>query len=451
MFKVWKKRACITLFISFLSAPTNAAIIPLDQSIFAAKIVSLENGEVIYEHNSNMLLNPASTLKTLTFYLAIKNLGENFRFSTSIFMKEHDLYIRFTGDPTLTMKDLDTLISSVSGKIKSGVNTVYLDGDIFSKELYAPGTTVEDIKFYYASPISAFSIDKNYVKFTQSHAGGLNYDNTAMFSLLKLQNKAISTADTELCPLELFNIGANEYALEGCYNSASIPSKLLVAITDPQKYARDLTLKLLKKYNIKAREVKFGKVASRAALLAEHKSEPLNVILKEMMHESDNHIADNLIRFITYNHYQKPASWFLVEKFVSGEVQKELGIDKSQFQIVDGAGLSKKNYINTDFMIRLLDRIYKNENMHKLFFECIPTAISKNSTLSNRFKESDFKAQVYAKTGTLGGVSGLTGIALYDKMGAYSFSILTNNFIGSRNSARILEESVLEEILFKVK
>ncbi len=445
------KKLILLCISSLVSTQALAVVTPLERSNFAAKVVSIGSGEVIYEHNSYMPLNPASTLKTLTFYLALKNLGEDFKFTTAVFASGRNLYIKFTGDPTLTMKDVDSLLASALKKTNSHIDTVYLDGDIFGTELYAPGSFTDNLKFYYASPISAFSIDKNYARFNQSPQGGLKYDNASMVDLLKLKSKAVATSKSDMCPLELFNTGVNEYTLDGCFSANEIPPKLSIAVTDPRKYARDLTLQLLKKYNVKAGKVEFGKVNTHATLLAEHKSVPLKIILKEMMYKSDNHIADSLVRYMTYKHFGKPATWFLVEKFLKSAVTQEFGVDESHFKIVDGAGLSKKNLINADFMITLLDRIYKDEDIRKVYFKSVPTIESEGSTLSKRFANSNFKGAIYAKTGTLDGVSGLTGIVVCDRLPVYSFSILTNNYLGAHNDMRVLEESVLEEIIFKAE
>lgn len=413
-----------------------------NNGIFANKIVNIRSGGILLENNASLPINPASTLKVLTFYLARKNLGKDFKYKTEVLTSSRNLYIRFSGDPTLTMQDLDVLLE-IALKRGTSFDAVYLDGDIFGHELYAPGSSTDNLKFYYSSPISAFSIDKNYAPFVQSKAGGLSYDNTAKFNLLKLRSKAVLAKDLSICPLELFNTGPNEYSLDGCYDNAAIPPKLSIAVTDPKKYARDAIAASLKKHNIAVGKIEFGKVNDKAVLKAEHKSQELSFLLKEMLHKSDNHIADSLVKIMTYQHFKKPASWFLVEKFLKEAVEKDLGVDTEQLRIMDGSGLSKKNYITANFMISLLEHIYKDKAARELFLESTPSFGSADSTLKNRL--ANLPGKVYAKTGTLENVSSLAGIFLGDNGKTYAFALFANNFLGLRNKEE-LEEALLEEV-----
>ena len=78
-------------------------------STVALQVVDLSTGQEVYAYNAEQALNPASTMKVITAATALRTLGPEYRFETTI---DHDgtlgadgvlagsLYVRGTGDPT---------------------------------------------------------------------------------------------------------------------------------------------------------------------------------------------------------------------------------------------------------------------------------------------------------------------------------------------------------------
>ncbi len=425
----------LLLCILLCASQANAMELPAG-SITSARIIDVENGKVLHAGNTDVLLNPGSTLKTLTFYLALKKLGKAFQYKTQMLTDANNLYIKFSGDPTLTLQNLDNMFSLLPKKNK--FLAVYLDGDIFSEEPYAPGTSVDNLKFSYAAPISAFSIDQNYVIFNKVEGADFAYMPLNQPSFLKLKNNAMHSEDA-LCPLELFATGVNEYNLTGCYGATDIPQKLQIAVTDPKKYAYDVVQALLKKHNIVVSKVAFDKVPASAVSAVEHNSEPLPSLLRKVMYYSDNHISDSLVRLMTYKRFKKPASWFLVQEFLKESLQ-ELGFDPEKIQVVDGSGLSKKNFVTVEFMTTLLAVIHKDPEMRTHYYAATPT-------LAEVFNNANWEGRLNAKTGTLDHVFALTGFVMGQDGKVYAFSFNTNNFLGSPKFVKSSYEVVLKNIL----
>ena len=69
-----------------------------------------------------------------------------------------------------------------------------------------------------------------------------------------------------------------------------------------------------------------------------------------------------------------------------------------------------------------------------------------DGTLKNRFKGMQ-GAKILGKTGTLDGVSGLSGYIVIDNNKWFSFSILQNDFKGSSVPIRKLQDEILSAIV----
>src|SRR6187397_1070769 len=78
-------------------------------ALWAAKVVSLDTGAVIFERNPRLLVMPASTMKVVTLAVAAERLGWDWHFSTRIEttgpledgVLRGDLIVAGDGDPTI--------------------------------------------------------------------------------------------------------------------------------------------------------------------------------------------------------------------------------------------------------------------------------------------------------------------------------------------------------------
>ena len=136
-------------------------------------------GDTIAQRNSTYSMIPASVTKTVTTALALKELGPNFRFETSIAYSGHidstgilhgDIYIVGGADPTLA----STLPRQVSvfniwhravkaAGIDSIAGSVIGDDRFFPDEAAAGSWELGDLGTYYGSGASGLSFHENYI------------------------------------------------------------------------------------------------------------------------------------------------------------------------------------------------------------------------------------------------------------------------------------------------
>ena len=82
-------------------------------AMWGAKIVSLDTGVTVFEHNPQKLFSPASNSKLYTVALALDRLGADYRIKTSLYAKARpkasgtlkgDLIVYGRGDPTINAR-----------------------------------------------------------------------------------------------------------------------------------------------------------------------------------------------------------------------------------------------------------------------------------------------------------------------------------------------------------
>jgi serine-type D-Ala-D-Ala carboxypeptidase/endopeptidase (penicillin-binding protein 4) len=100
------------------SVLSDSLFIPANIGI---KVVSIEKGDILFEHDSKALMNPGSNMKLLTSAAALSVLDTNYQFKTAVFIDsdtidgilEGNIYLKGYGDPDLTTSDLDSLANTV--------------------------------------------------------------------------------------------------------------------------------------------------------------------------------------------------------------------------------------------------------------------------------------------------------------------------------------------------
>src|SRR5678815_2118055 len=151
----------------------------LSSAMVGIKVVSLDNGRVLFEENATKLLRPASNMKLYTVAAALDRLSPDFRFSTSVYATTRpdaagvvhgNLTIYGRGDPSIAarfnsgdyLKGIDDLATRI---VAAGVKRV--DGDLVGDESYFVGPQYgsgwewEDLQWYYGAEVSALTVNDN--------------------------------------------------------------------------------------------------------------------------------------------------------------------------------------------------------------------------------------------------------------------------------------------------
>jgi len=175
-----------------------------------------------------------------------------------------------------------------------------------------------------------------------------------------------------------------------------------------------------------------GRVPALAFPVIKHRSEPLRSIIRQINKTSNNQLADALLASLACR-FAEPAQGnaFLLE------IWEDLGLPCDGVHIADGSGLSHKNRLTPRFFVSLLARVIEEPDNFAALCQSLPLA-GRDGTLRDRMRGTAAEGRVYAKTGTLTGVSALSGYVCGSDGPHFVFSVLMNNYTCATETARRL-------------
>ncbi len=347
------------------------------------EVYSSKYEQTIYQLNPHQLFIPASNTKIITAASALEFLGKDYQFATSLLMDGKiiegklvgNLYLRGSGDPSLTDKDIEYLFRSL---VQMGVHeidgTIFIDDTVFDNQVFCSGIFLDDIGRPWNEPLTALMVNRKPI-----HINGV----------------------TSFC----------------CINS-----KLLNDFTFD--IASFLPVVLENQHCTWNKQVAFTQTPCNAVPCAVHKSQPISLLINHAMKVSDNLYADSLFKCIGAQLYGGVGSWqkgiTAIQKFLT----EKIGINGDEFVIEDGSGKSRYNSISPHNICSVLKWIAA-QDYSSVFIQSLPIS-GIDGSLKGRMGQAI--AQVEAKTGTLPGVSSLSGY-IHAQDDVLIFSIVINGFI----------------------
>jgi D-alanyl-D-alanine carboxypeptidase/D-alanyl-D-alanine-endopeptidase (penicillin-binding protein 4) len=125
-----------------------------------------------------------------------------------------------------------------------------------------------------------------------------------------------------------------------------------------------------------------------------------------------------------------------------------IGLDPEKYSYADGSGVSRYNLVSAELLIELLIYMYNNPEFNRFYNSLAIAGV--DGTLEKRMIDTDAEGRVFAKTGTLNGVSALSGYVKTLNDHLLAFSILIQNFVEKTRVARNLQDEICN-ILVKYK
>src|SRR5580693_4864351 len=365
-----------------LAGPLTAPALGPQVSALVADPVT---GRVLLSEHGSRAMTPASTTKLATGLAALAVLGDDARFTTKVVRgaAPGSIILVGGGDPTLAVKPfpardyprpatLASLAASTARALKTqGRRTVVLgyDTSLYTGPGLAPGWPADYVTGGDVTPIVSLEVDQGRLT-----AAGQPEDSDDPYNLsARSQDPAgmAASAFTELLTADGIHV---------------------TGAPQPQT------------------------AATRSATLASVISPPLSALVAQMLEESNNVIAENLARQVAVATGQ-PASFSGAAQAVIKEL-KRLGVTTG-IHLVDGSGLSPQDSIAPVTLVKVLELAAGNPK-YRAVLTGLPVA-GFSGTLSAG--ESVFSGisgaalgSVRAKTGNLGTVASLVGLA-YDKTG----------------------------------
>ena len=127
------------------------------------------------------------------------------------------------------------------------------------------------------------------------------------------------------------------------------------------------------------------------------------------------------------------------------EFLRTIGIERGSYLMVDGSGLSRNNRFSPHQVVQLLRAMYFHPYGRE-FLRSLPFSGEEDSSWKQRLAEPPYAGNVFAKTGTISGVSTLSGYAKARSGKLYAFSILCND-VRATWEARRLQDRIVRAII----
>ncbi len=375
----------------------------------AGLFVTTEQGGVLYQKNHQQAFIPASTTKLITALLALQHWGADYRFKTEFYLTEAGQYspmllVKGYGDPFLVSEELAFVAKQLAQRLQqqgiSRLAGIQLDTGYYKGGIKFSGASQTDNPYDAVSSALAANFNTLYVQKTAEGfiSGELQTPITPTATFLAGKIQAFTQTKSGL--KKRINLGQNEVLA--------------------QRYFAELLAAFLRQEGVNVDQgVERASVPENAVLLYEHRNrQVLSEVIRPMMKYSTNFIANQLALNLSREITGVPASAETVASVYQQQLTEQFGWQ--DFTVKEGAGLSRENRLSPE---QLIDVLHAFEPWRDLLPE--------------------IESNVYAKSGTLLGVSTLAGYLYREESNQkkwYPFAVMINQKVPFRYRNKLAQE-----------
>ena len=448
-----------------------------DRERWGVLAVSLDQGDTLISLQSRRAMIPASNVKLLTAVAALHHLGPEFRYRTFVLSRgsvvdgtlDGDLILYGTGDPALSWRFADTrrrgeVIDSLAAAVeRAGILRVR--GEVLGDATYFSGPGVHptwepsDLNEWYGAAATALSFNENVasIRVAPGNAAGspplvFTIPQGAPVPVLNLARTVEGRPARRLSMVR--PDPGTPIRIEGGIQRGGRDRWRLFTVTEPDRFAAVMFRRALEARGVvvdggadrvaRASDSPLTGTASffrdstttRLRVVAEHRSPPLLELLTVMNRVSHNLYAELTLKTLgrvvrgegTFN-----AGAAVVEQFMIDHA----GVHPDEVALADGSGLSRDNAVSPLAFVRTLAYAADTEWWDPLW-STLPEA---GPSGLRRMRNSAAAENLRAKTGTLTGVSALSGVVRTVEGERIAFSIIQNG-VRSRAHAKRIEDAM---------
>jgi D-alanyl-D-alanine carboxypeptidase/D-alanyl-D-alanine-endopeptidase (penicillin-binding protein 4) len=425
-------------------------------------VLGLKEDRLILDMNLEKLYTPASNVKIITSLTALKKLKPHYTFKTIFYadgpirdgVLHGNLYIKGFGDPDLVPEQVWRMATELRD---SGLHTV--DGDLvaddsfFDHRLRGPGWDTRWSNRAYHAPIGALSVNFNTVTvkvLPGAEAGGkASVYMDPRIDYLRLKNLATTGPAGSRSSIVVGRVPTSLGDLvivRGSIPRDSKGERRLINISKPALYAATLFHQTLEDVGVVVTgDHRLGKTPISATEHLVHESRPLSLIVWGLNKFSNNFIAEQILKTMGAEFHGEPGTLAKGLQVVRGYME-EIGIKPDSYRLVDGSGLSPQNRLSPAQIIWALRTAYRDFELAPEFMASLGV-MGSDGSLTHRLRENPARSNVRAKTGSLNGVSALSGYARIPDVGPVAFSILLNGGRCNPYEAQDLQDKILSLLL----
>ena len=169
------------------------------------------------------------------------------------------------------------------------------------------------------------------------------------------------------------------------------------------------------------------------------RSHSIGEVMKQMMKESDNLFAECTYYQVAASSGKRPAKAKDAQE-IEKDLLNKIGLNADDYSLADGSGLSLYNYLSAEAQVALLRYAWQTPNIFQTLFPTLPIA-GEDGTLKRRMQDTPAQGRVWAKTGTVSGVSALSGYLVAPNGHYIAFSII-NQGVKQGSAGRRFQDRV---------
>ena len=437
-----KSQTPLETLVASVSAELNGN--PFRNSIAAVEITDLRSGKILFTKNAQLLLRPASNTKLFTSAAAVMSFGDSVAFVTRISRRgPSTLVCTAGGDPLFTEQDIQKLADFARIPGMNRVDTLILDPGAFDSTYFGEGWMWDDEGDPFLPALSAFCIEGNiftvHIDQTAQPVGMLSVSSDPYIHDLgwsqELSNAAMQVVKQPR---------SNHIRIVGGLAKAGRKSVRL-PMWRPQDIFADHLASALRERSIadSTLVVRFASVEDSTTELG-MVARPLDEVLRAMNKDSDNLSAEMMLRLLGVRGSKREGSAKAGIEAMRA-VFTERGLATGAISLVDGSGISFYNLVTANALSRVLRMMAAHPRFDT--FRVSLAIAGVDGTLRGRMQGYKLAKYFQGKTGTVRGVSALSGYVQAPGGRLLAVVMLMQNFTGEAAPYRAAQDRIVKHCI----
>ncbi|MBA3583901.1 MAG: D-alanyl-D-alanine carboxypeptidase/D-alanyl-D-alanine-endopeptidase [Gemmatimonadetes bacterium] len=433
-------------------------------------VFAVDRGIPLYLHNADVPVLPASNMKLYTTAAALGRLGPDFQYTTSLYVDglirpdgtlDGDLILVGRGDPTISGRFYGDSVTYVFDRFAAELRKLGLrrvrgdligDASYFDDARIASGWESSNLLWWYGARASALSFNDNVVTIEVRPGGWVGAPPGVSFhpraDRLVVINEAVTggaRGGRSIGIRRRPDIGG--YEIRGRIPIRSGPLRYVVAVEDPALFAASAFRDRLERSGIAIEgdiEVLQGwerRMYASPRLVVSQTSPRLIEIVKVINKHSHNFFAEQVLK--TLGAVFEGEGSFDEGSEVVREFLDEIDVSAWGVRIEDGSGLSRYNAVTAKMTAELLVAMADHPRFQEFYDSLL---IAGEDGDPRRLNAPAARGNVHSKTGTLKGVSALSGYVTTGDGELLVFSVISNNLARGKGAAIAIEDAVAERL-----
>jgi serine-type D-Ala-D-Ala carboxypeptidase/endopeptidase (penicillin-binding protein 4) len=399
---------------------------------------------VLFARNQDQEFMPASNFKLLVGSAAIRTLGPNFSYVTTVLASAApvdgaiagDLYLRGGGDALLSAADLDAAAAALAAAgVKRIDGSLITDASHDDRQRLGFGWSWDDLPYYYAPVITGLELEDGtvHLRMIPGPAAGdpVTLQVTPQSDAFSIDNELKTGTRNSADTSDIVRPWNQPQTIEltGSYPLGAAESgEFSPSVPDPESYAGNVFAHALAAHGIALTgSVHDGETPAHAVVMWSHESLRMPQLMQHFWYPSDNLMGELLLKELGVTLRGEPGT-DANGRIVEQRYLHSIGVDPATVSIDDGSGLSSYDRITPRDLLTILQSDWNGPD-RSLVLDALPLA-GVRGTLRHSCLGTPAEGHVFAKTGSISHVRTISGFVQTRTHGVVTFSFLVNQWMG---------------------